>query len=240
MEFDEGYYFGLGAFETMYVHKGRCVMAERHIDRMTSALETLGIENGISKCDLDAVVSDGHLDGRVLKVSVSEKNIDFTDRAFSYTPENYKQGFRLCYSSVMRNETSIFTYIKSLQYGDNILEKRKAVSLGFEEPIFLNSKGQICEGSTSNIFFCRKGKMITPSVSCGMLPGIMRDYIIENHDVSITAIMPEDVTDFDSCFITNSVFGIMPVRSLGETCFSDFEIPVKLQHDYIERMKNGL
>ncbi len=240
MEFDEGYYFGLGVFETMYVHEGRCVMAERHIDRMTSSLEALGIANRISTEDLDRIVSDGDLDGMVLKVCVSDKNIDISTRQFAYTVEDYRDGFRLCYSSVMRNETSIFTYIKSLQYGDNITEKRKAISLGFDEPVFLNSKGEICEGATSNIFFCKDGRMFTPPMSCGLLPGIMRDRIMERHDVTMSVIRPEEISDFNSCFVTNSVFGIMPVRSLGETSFDNIDIPTRLQSEYIEDMRNGL
>ncbi len=240
MEFDEGYYFGLGVFETMYVHDGRCVMAERHIERMVSSLESLGIANRISAEDLDRIVSDGELDGMVLKVCVSDKNIDISSRHFAYTEEDYRDGFMLCYSSVTRNETSFFTYIKSLQYGDNITEKRKAISLGFDEPVFLNSKGEICEGATSNIFFCREEHIFTPRMSCGLLPGIMRDRIMEKHDVTISVIRPEEVSSFDSCFITNSVFGIMPVRSLGEVSFEDMQISSELQSEYIEDMRNGL
>ena len=77
------------------------------------------------------------------------------------------------FSSVRRNETSPLTAYKTLNYGDCILENRQAHGLGMNERIFLNTKGQISEGTVSNIFFVRSGKLYTPDLSCGLLPGIL-------------------------------------------------------------------
>ncbi|MDR3075211.1 MAG: aminotransferase class IV [Candidatus Methanoplasma sp.] len=240
MEMDDGYSFGIGAFETMLVYGDRCVMAEKHISRLSAALASLGIDRRLSAEDLECEVSGGRLDGRVLKVMVSERNTIFADRPFPYMPDKYRDGLRICRSQVMRNETSPFTYIKSLQYGENITEKRKASASGFDECVFLNSKGQICEGSSCNIFFCDDDEIVTPPVSCGLLPGTVREYLLDNYDVSERTLVPEDIDGFDSCFVTNSVMGIMPVKSIDGRTFDGFRIAEDLRREYIERVDGGL
>lgn len=70
-----------------------------------------------------------------------------------------------------RNETSPLVYHKTLNYGDCILEKRAAAAAGINEKVFVNTKGQISEGTVSNIFFVRKNMIYTPQLSCGLLPG---------------------------------------------------------------------
>lgn len=230
---DEGYSFGLGAFETMYVHNGKCIMCDRHVNRLNVALESLGIPKKLFEKDIDSVTADHRLDGRVLKVEVSKENTIFSDRPNIYSKEKRSVGFILNYSGVRRNETSPFTYIKSLQYGDCILEKRKSADKGFDEPVFLNTRGEIAEGATTNIFFTSDGRIYTPKLSCGLLPGIIRGYIIENNPVTECVIRPESLDDFDGCFVTNSVFGIMSVKSLESHVFENRETADGLYTKYV-------
>lgn len=66
----------------------------------------------------------------------------------------------------------------------------------------------------SNIFFVKEKKLYTPTLSCGLLPGILRAYILETYDVKETILYPEDLVTFDECFLTNSLMGIMPLFRL--------------------------
>ena len=54
------------------------------------------------------------------------------------------------------------------------------------EKIFINTKGQISEGTVCNVFFVRKNMIYTPQLSCGLLPGILREYIMERFQVTET------------------------------------------------------
>lgn len=221
MEHDEGYSFGIGLFETMLVADGRCVMLDRHMRRLTHGMDVLGIRPDFDPSAITGRVSDGSLDGRILKVEVSERNVVLSDRAVPYKPEDYVRGFRLRTSPVCRNETSPFTYIKSLQYGDSIIEKRRAVADGFDEALFLNTKGEICEGSTTNVFFTNDDGIVTPKTSCGLLPGIVREYLLEKLDIEEEVIKPVNLPEYTGCFVTNSVLGVMPVRSVDGFVFDD-------------------
>ena len=92
---------------------------------------------------------------------------------------------------------SPFVFHKTLNYGECIMEKRRALAMGVDEMIFLNFSGQICEGTTCNIFFVKGNKIYTPELSCGLLPGILRDYIIKTYDVVETIITPAQIGDFE-------------------------------------------
>lgn len=64
-------------------------------------------------------------------------------------------------------------------YINSALAKSEALMAGKDEAIFLNSKGNIAEGSAENIFMVRDGKLITPSLDQDILEGIVRRSIIE-------------------------------------------------------------
>lgn len=51
------------------------------------------------------------------------------------------------------------------------------------------------------------------------MPGIVRAYLCSRYDVIERAIVPDEISSFDECFITNSLMGIMAVRQFGEYAF---------------------
>ncbi|WP_294153487.1 aminotransferase class IV [uncultured Clostridium sp.] len=226
--FDEGYSFGLGIFETMSVIDNHVVLLDYHIQRLKEGMKKLAINVNLTRDEIVNYVKDNPMKDGVLKVIISDKNIIWQCRDNNYTDEKYKKGFSTCMSSVIRNETSLFTYIKSLNYGDNIIEKRLAAQKGYDEPIFLNSKGQLTEGAVSNIFFIKDDVIFTPDLSCGMLNGTIRKYIIDKYEVVEKVIYQEEIIDFDEMFLSNSLMGIMPVRS-----FEGHKFKTREKCDYI-------
>lgn len=229
---DDGYYFGIGAFETIAVENGMPQFLSQHYRRLLSALEFLNltvdfhqIEEKVNLALTDKEMQKGR---KVLKITVSEQNILVTTRNNNYQKCDYEKGFVTALSNVRRNETSPFTYHKTLNYGDCILEKRLAKKMGIQEPVFLNTKGQIAEGATTNVFFVKNQQLISPPVSCGMLPGIMREYLYSAYPIKEQIIMPEDIEKFDEMFLTNSLLGIMPVRKLESHFFPSMDMGRKL------------
>lgn len=211
---DEGYQFGLGVFETIAVEQAHPLFLDWHLERMKHSLKTLGISGTVTEEEVMEYLFGHPGEHSALKIMISEKNKLFTMRANPYTPERLKEGFRLAYSGVYRNETSLLVRHKTMNYGDCILEKRRAASRHADELIFLNSRGEICEGTVANIFFARDGQLYTPSVSCGLLPGILRRFLIESFPVTECVITAEDAVQMEECFVTNSLMGIMPVTRL--------------------------
>lgn len=240
---DEGYWFGLGAFETIWVYKNKAIFIDEHLDRLKNAVSYLNIvqepiDQWIDKRknEIEKYISENPMENGVLKLTVSKENITITSRQNTYTTEQYEKGFELEYSNIRRNETSPFTYMKTLSYSDCIWEKRKAKENGFDEPIFLNTKGEICEGATTNIFFVSKDKIVTPPVSSGLLNGVMRQYIMKIVNVEERIIRPENIGEFTEIFITNSLLGVMSVKRFGEQIFNSRNITNKLIAEYYKNL----
>ena len=233
---DEGYSFGLGAFETIVVKDGKLIFLDRHLRRLDRALHFLKIgtldERGITEKQVIDCVKQQKLKDGACKLTVSKKNVVFQQRQNPYTDDIRRTGFVMDFSSVRRNETSPLTAYKTLNYGDCILENRQAHGLGMNERIFLNQKGQISEGTVSNIFFVRSGKLYTPDLSCGLLPGILREYLCETENVEEAVIYPAELGQYEECFVTNSLMGIMPVNQLGEWKSESREVTNQLLKKY--------
>ena len=234
IKLDEGFQFGLGAFETIAVENKKPVFLERHFRRLQKAADFLGLGEirgrGITEEAVYRYLEEAQLERGALKVMLSRENCIMTERKNPYTEESYVADF----SQVRRNETSPLVYHKTMNYGDCILEKRAATRAGMNERIFLNTSGQICEGTVSNVFFVRKGCIYTPDLSCGLLPGIMREYLLEHYNIKETEIYPEQLGYCEECFVTNSLMGIMPVIKLGKVTFPKRTTADKLRTEYMK------
>ncbi len=248
---DDGLNFGLGVFETIKLFKSKPMFLKQHLKRLENSLEHLEIINEEVKEKLNTEYIIKYIEDNkekyfnysrvnALKITVTKENIIFQLREAMYCLEDYEEGIKVNTSSVIRNETSFFVYHKTLNYGDNILEKRKAVKKGYDEVVFFNTRGELSEGAVSNVFLVKDKKIYTPMIKCGLLNGIIRQYIIEKYDCIETIINREDIKNYDEMFITNSLMGIMPVQSMDECEFKAKELTKKLIEEYNEELKKEL
>ncbi|MCS6984257.1 MAG: branched-chain amino acid transaminase [Leptospiraceae bacterium] len=91
-----------------------------------------------------------------------------------------QRGLRACVSSWVRiHDTQIPSRAKVTgAYTNSALAKSEALQNGFDEAIFLDIHGNVCEGSAENIFFVQKGELHTPPISSSILEGITRKTVI--------------------------------------------------------------
>ncbi|AJA47947.1 aminodeoxychorismate lyase [Clostridium pasteurianum DSM 525 = ATCC 6013] len=234
---DNGFFFGEGLFETMRVSNNSILFLEEHLERINSGLKILGINKKMSK---EYIINSAEKlkcrDG-VLKLAVSEKNDIVVCRDNNYTEDMYSRGFKLKISKLRRNKYSIITYLKSLNYLDNILEHRRCKEEGYDEVLFLNLEDEITEGSISNVFFIRDKKIYTPSVDCGLLDGTIRKYILKNYSVVQGKFTKENLIEADEIFLTNSVMGIMPVCQFENIFFEEKVLTCSIMSTYSSYVK---
>ena len=220
---DNGFFFGMGLFETIKVVNRKPILLKEHLNRINNSLKYFNIDQVVLEEDITNFIEGHSEESYALKLSVSEKNKIITTRVDPYNKKTTGE-VKLNFANTIRNSTSTMVYHKTFNYMDNILEKRRAKEEGFFEPIFLNENGYIAEGAVSNIFFIRDEKMFTPKLSTGILNGVMRSFFIEHFDVEEVLIKKEDLEKFDSGFITNSLMGYMEFDSLGEFNFKRSKI----------------
>ncbi|UOO37431.1 aminotransferase class IV [Oscillospiraceae bacterium CM] len=215
---DSGYSFGRGVFETILV-KEKPLFLTRHLERLHSGLHVLNVKNDVSEQGILDLLARHDIKNCVLKIIATEKNIVLTTRDNPYRAEDYKHGFKVRLSHLRRNAHSHTTYIKSLNYSDNLLEREKAAEAGYDEVLFFNTSQELSEGSVSNVFIVQNGKLMTPNVACGLLDGIVRRWVTENFEVSEDRLMIDTLMTAQEVFLTNSIMGVMPVTAIGGTVF---------------------
>ena len=88
-----------------------------------------------------------------------------------------------------------------------ILAKNKGFDI-----IYVNEKGELTEGSRSNLFFNIEGKLYTPPVRCGLLPGVLRHILIRSKKVKEKVLKAEDLLLADNIYMGNSVRGLVGVK----------------------------
>ncbi len=230
---DRGYYFGYGVFETILVKNNKPVLLDKHLSRLNNSMKLIGINNLVSKEEVLSALNSIIESEYALKINVSEKNKIFSTRQIPYKKEDYIKGFKLKISSITRNPQSHITYIKSMNYLDNMIEREQAIKEGFQEVVFLNNKGAVSECSTSNIFFIKEGKIRTPHIKTGLLNGIVRQWVLHNYQVEEGSFTLRDILEAEGVFLTNSLIGIMKVSFIDKTEIKSSMIINDIQKNYI-------
>ena len=239
--FDHGFLYGYGLFETMRAYNGTIFLLERHLERLLSASEVLGLNTKLNAAELskacqDTLAANGLKKARLrLTVSRGEVNSfpgpDVSDKptilvtASKYSPpppESYDNGFRAGIASFPCCSQSPIIRLKSTSYLLNVRAKLEAQAAGLDEALLLNEQGLITEGSISNIFFVTAtARLITPPVASGLLPGITRQVVMELansrgiHTDEGTVRLTE-LRQFEEAFLTNSLMEIMPLVEVRE------------------------
>lgn len=229
IEFDDGYSFGKGAFETIKVVDGRPLFLEKHLERLKKSLEFFGISKEIEEDKILEYIKSSEEKNFALKIIVSDDNFILTSRDDNYREDNKK--FKLIVSDVRRNSSSKMINHKSLSYYENIMEHKCALEEGYDSSLFINERGEVCETSFANIFFVKDGKIFTPKISSGLLKGTMRDFIIENYKVREEIIILDDLKNFDEAFISNSLMGVRNVSIINNINFNIDEKTKLIQSD---------
>jgi para-aminobenzoate synthetase/4-amino-4-deoxychorismate lyase len=83
---------------------------------------------------------------------------------------------------------------------------------GFDEIIFLNERGEVTEGSISNLFVRQREKLLTPPLSSGVLAGVLRRHILETDSTAEERVLTlSDLEQGDAIYIGNSLRGLRQV-----------------------------
>jgi branched-chain amino acid aminotransferase len=128
----------------------------------------------------------------------------------------------------------------SANYANSALIKMEALADGYAEGIALDENGSVSEGSGENIFIVRDGRILTPSLSCSILPGITRDTVIKlakkrGFEVHETQIPRAALYMAEEVFFTGTAAEITPIRSVDrQTIGAGTRGPItrQLQEDF--------
>lgn len=123
------------------------------------------------------------------------------------------------------NSKNVFQYFKTTNRKIYDSELNKYKMKGFDEVIFLNEKGEVAEGSFTNIFIKKNDIYLTPPINSGILSGVYRKYfLVTNSNSREMKLSLQDLINADELIMVNSVRKEMKVKKLylNENEFKSF------------------
>ena len=245
--YDAGFLLGDGLFETIRFQNGRLFQPEKHLKRLHSGLNIIQIELDKSNTELisclEEMVIRNDIRSGLLRLMITRGKIEGTPWNFTGIPNVYisirplteepKEPVKVVFYPEEKYPIIRFNpAIKSLNYIGNMLAKKNAEKEGAFEPVFFNRDGYVTECAIRNIFFIQDKTLMTPGIDLGVLPGVMRETIMEialelDLIVSEKIIPFNSINDMDEAFISSTGIGLLPCYWDGWN--SDFPITYLLK-----------
>ena len=263
---DLGFVFGASVYETIRTYNGRPFLLERHLKRLQESATSIHIPLDVTKGELTDRVEEtlaaasnresyvriivsagvGALDYRWGDGEVPRPTVVILVKPLPEVPPRlYEEGVRVALVGVVRNHPkSVSPRIKSSSLLNNMFAMREAQSRGAEEAVMLNYRGEVAEGSQSNIFLVRERAVRTPSERAGILAGITRKLVLDlakeaGFKTREDIIYPDELRQAAEVFITSSTKEILPVVAVDDTQIGDGrpgEVTLVLLKAYRERV----
>ena len=137
----------------------------------------------------------------------------------------------------VRNERSAVVGAKTTSYAENVVALQWAQKRGFSEGLFMNSAGNLSEGTGTNVFVVMDGQVVTPGLDSGCLAGITRELILEWGMAVEGKLHMGELENADELFLTSSTRDIHPVLRLGDRQWeTPGEVSRALSAQYVRRI----
>ncbi len=250
-------HYASAVFEGERAYGGEIFECEAHTNRLFASAETLGFEIPYSKEVINAAkretvkrmgLTDAYVrpvawrGSEMMGVSAQKNTIHVAIASWAwpsyFDPAAREKGIRMTIADWRRPDpmTAPCHAKAAGLYMICTLSKHKAESNGFADAMMLDYRGQVAEATGANIFFQKDGKLHTPKPDC-FLDGITRRTVIglarsRGIEVIERVIMPEELADFEECFLTGTAAEVTPVGEIGPYNFTVGSITRALMDEY--------
>lgn len=234
---DQGFLYGESLFETIRINQGQPFRLKKHLDRMRRGMHTIRMDaqNRLDEIPdiLMEFISKNNLENALTRIIITRgiatgspwKSPSLPAIYMTSRPINSVDQWPVKVVFFEEKNYPILRFhpaIKSSNYLGNMLAKKDAEAAGAFEPVFVNDEGYVTECAIRNIFFIRQDSLLTPTLELGVLPGVIRDTIMElaeirQLNVEETYIRHEEIHTMDEAFISSTGVGVLPVFWEGFT-----------------------
>ena len=256
---DHGLTVGDGVFETCKILHGEVYALTRHLNRL--AVSAAGL--ALPEPDLDRIRAG------IAELLAAEQPIAFGRLRITVTGgsgplgSDRLPGAGTCVLQAaaqeppaatsaavvvpwVRNERSAVAGIKTTSYAENVVALAYAKARGASEALLANSRGDLCEGTGSNVFVVADGELVTPPLSAGPLAGISRGLLLEwaadsGLPVREGSLPIEILGQSATVLLTSSIRDVQPVHSLdGRALDVESDLAVRAVALFAERAAEGM
>ena len=216
---------GHGIFETMRVEDGRVAELGRHMRRATSSARALNIvmpDEELLRKELDNALGKEVFKLGRLRVcfSSSAMVIDYSEYSDFESPANLT--FHSTSPDSVNSMHKIYPYDERFEILDT------AIEYGFDDAIVFNNENHLTESAIANICAYIDGQWLTPPITAGVLPGIMRGIAVERLDVKVANIHISEIPKIEAAALLNSLKIAQPVAFIGDYRLPQFEQSTEL------------
>ncbi len=252
-----GLHYASAVFEGERAYGGEIFKLNEHTERLHRSAELLDFEipwsvDQINTACRDLLSAQGFDDAYVrpvawrgsemMGVSAQKNTIHLAIAIWEwpsyFSPEERLKGIRMDVANYRRPDPQTAPSLSKAAglYMICTLSKHRAERRGFADALMLDWRGQIAEATGANVFFVRDGDLYTPVPDC-FLDGITRRTVIalaQERQIKVVerAIMPDEMADFEQCFLTGTAAEITPVSQIGAYNFVVGDLTQTLMGDY--------
>lgn len=242
---DRGFTLGDGLFETIPLYYGKPFLLNRHLSRLRDSARIISLQIPFADSDIANAITNlaerGGISRGVARLTVTRGTgprgygiagchsptwVLTVDIYEPMSREKWEHGFALESVTTAKNALSPLSAIKSTSALERVMILDEARKTGAHEALVLSTAGHVACGSAVNIFWARDGRLETPSLDNGILPGVTRAMVVELAESSnletVEGRFPKTVLmEAQEVFVTNSLIEIVPVTRIDGRVISD-------------------
>jgi branched-chain amino acid aminotransferase len=209
-----GWPFGSGVFETIKTVDGQPWALSRHMRRALNSArrndQQFPNEDLIRKAVAETIVANPYSIGRLRLLFSSDGSLRATHQEYVEIKRPAKLSIRKLEQSISVPVDKRYPYTQNLQ----ILDEAKIA--GFDDFILVNLDGHITETAIANLVLRVDGEWITPPLSDGVLPGVMRALLVEKAGVIVRQVSAKQLDEIECGFVVSSLKIAQPIGQIDD------------------------
>jgi branched-chain amino acid aminotransferase len=228
---------GYGIFDFLVTYNRRPFHLKEHVERFENSARYIRLKLNHTQKEIIAAVEETvarnthHKESGIRMIYTGGGSLDGTtprdngSLLVMVTPkitlpaQCYTKGVKVITNRIER----ILPDAKSTNYLSAVYAMEQARKQQSVESIYVDPNDRMLEGTTSNIFFFKDGKLIT--VERGILPGVTRGVLLDllrhRFEVQMRDVKMDELTSMDEIFITSSTKEVVPVVQVDEISIGD-------------------
>lgn len=245
--FDRGFLYGDSVFEALRTYRGEPFMLDEHMTRLEESARRVRIQLPIDRAAFTAEVrsalsragfSESYVRVILTRGRSEALGLDLSRPTaplrvvlvlpLEAPPESkYERGIDvITYRSQRVADGTPAAGAKVANYLTSVLALEEARARGAEEALLVDGEGRVLEGTTSNVFGVRDGRLVTPPEELGILAGITRARLFRvaqssGVELEIRAFTVAELTGFDEVFISSSIRELLAVITVDGQPIAD-------------------
>jgi len=209
-----GWPTGTGVFETIKTVDGQPWALSRHVRRALNSArrndQPFPNEDLIRRVVAETIAANPYSIGRLRLLFGAEGSICATHQEYVEIQRAANLGIHYLVESVSVPVDKSFPYTRNLQL---LADAKRA---GFDDFILVSPDGHITESAIANLIFQIDGQWITPPLSDGVLPGVMRALLVEKNGVIVRRIKAKQLDEIQAGFLVSSLKIAQPIDRINE------------------------